>query len=38
VQVCGWLALEFGIRASGNGMEWGEWATEKLNEHLKPTP
>jgi DNA-binding PadR family transcriptional regulator len=38
VQVCAWLALEFGIRASGNGMEWGEWATEKLNEHLKPTP
>lgn len=37
VQVCGWLALEFGIRASGNGREWGEWATDTLNEHLKPT-
>ena len=34
VQVCGWLALEFGIRASRNGMEWGEWATGQLNEHL----
>lgn len=33
VQVCGWLALEFGIRASGNGRDWAEWATEKLTEH-----
>jgi PadR family transcriptional regulator AphA len=37
VQVCAWLALEFGIRASRNGAEWGEWATDRLNEHLKPT-
>ena len=34
VQVCGWLALEFGIRGSRYGMDWGQWATETLNEHL----
>ncbi|HEX4225252.1 MAG TPA: PadR family transcriptional regulator [Pseudonocardiaceae bacterium] len=34
VQVCGRLALEFGIRGSKNGMEWGQWATEQLTGHL----
>jgi DNA-binding PadR family transcriptional regulator len=37
VQVCGWLALEFGIRGSRSGKDWGEWAAETLNEHIKPT-
>lgn len=36
VQVCGWLAMEFGIRGSRSAMEWGEWATDQLNEHLPP--
>jgi DNA-binding PadR family transcriptional regulator len=33
VQVCGWLALEFGIRGSRNTAEWAEWATQQFTEH-----
>ncbi|WP_329585079.1 PadR family transcriptional regulator [Kitasatospora sp. NBC_01250] len=34
VQVCEWLALEFGIRASQSAGDWADWAAEQLNEHL----
>ncbi|MER7757176.1 PadR family transcriptional regulator [Kitasatospora sp. NPDC097643] len=34
VQVCEWLALEFGIRASQSSGDWAEWAAERLTEHL----
>lgn len=34
VQVCQWLALEFGIRGSRSAGEWADWAAEALNEHL----
>ena len=34
VQVCEWLALEFGIRASQSSGQWAEWAAEQLTEHL----
>jgi PadR family transcriptional regulator AphA len=33
-QVCEWLTLEFGIRASKSTGEWAEWAAERLTEHL----
>ncbi|MCX4747817.1 hypothetical protein OG455_20230 [Kitasatospora sp. NBC_01287] len=31
VQVCEWLALEFGIRASQSAGDWADWAAEQLN-------
>lgn len=34
VQVCEWLALEFGIRASEAAGLWGDWAAEQLAERL----
>ncbi|MCC9311292.1 PadR family transcriptional regulator [Kitasatospora sp. RB6PN24] len=34
VQVCEWLALEFGIRGSKSTGEWAEWAAEQLTEHM----
>jgi PadR family transcriptional regulator, regulatory protein AphA len=34
-QVCEWLALEFGIRATQSSGEWAEWAAETLPEHLR---
>jgi DNA-binding PadR family transcriptional regulator len=33
VQVCGWLALEFGIRGSRNTIEWADWAAQQFTEH-----
>ncbi len=34
VQVCQWLALEYGIRGSQATGQWADWAAEQLNEHL----
>ncbi len=38
VQVCGWLALEFGIRGSQNTADWAEWAAAQLDEQLGGNP
>lgn len=38
VQVCAWLALEFGIRSSQAAEQWAGWAEERLAEHLQVTP
>jgi PadR family transcriptional regulator, regulatory protein AphA len=35
VQVCEWLALEFGIRASESAAQWGDWAADQLTERLE---
>ena len=38
VQVCQWLALEFGIRGSEAASQWAAWAAERLDEHLPEKP
>lgn len=34
VQVCEWLALEYGIRNTLSTAQWASWAAEQLTEHL----